>query len=143
VTGKIWYVTLTERLTSTADFRKCAEQTISVARDVFANDTSIAQKVAEAWVSVGIIDAVPAELSRAVTAAAILAVGLAMAVPAIDQAIAGLGQAETGGPAAAAAVSTEYRLKVRLGGVVTRRLRAPWASGTAGLTSEQGALSNG
>jgi hypothetical protein len=98
VTGKIWYVTLTERLTSTADFRKCAEQTISVARDVFANDTSIAQKVAEAWVSVGIIDAVPAELSRAVTAAAILAVGPAMAVPAIDQAIAGLGQAETGGP---------------------------------------------
>jgi subtilisin family serine protease len=111
VTGKIWYVTLTERLTSSADFRKCAEQTISVARDLFADDPSIAQKVAEAWVSVGVIDAVPAELSRAVPVAAALAVGPAMAVPAIDQAIAGLGHAkvlialkpETAGAAAAAA----------------------------------------
>jgi subtilisin len=114
VTGKIWYVTLTERLTSTADFRKCAEQTISVARDLFASDPSIAQKVAEAWVSVGVIDAVPAELSRVVPVAAALAVGSAMAVPAINQAIAGLGHAkvlialkpEIGG-AAAAAVATD------------------------------------
>jgi subtilisin len=94
VTGKIWYLTLTERLTSTADFRKCAEQTVSVARDLFADDTSIAQKVAEAWVSVGVIDAVPAELSRAVSAAAAMMVGPVMAAPAIDQAIAGLGHAK-------------------------------------------------
>ncbi len=95
VTGKIWYVTLTERLTSTADFGKCADETISVARDLFPDDPSIARKVAEAWVSVGVIDAVPAGLSGAAPVAAMaLAVGPAIAAPAIDQAIAGLGHAK-------------------------------------------------
>ncbi len=94
VTGKIWYVTLTERLTSTADFRKCAEETVSVARDLYPNDISIAQKVANAWVSVGVLDAVPAGLALLVPAAAALAAGPALAMPAIDQAIAGLGHAK-------------------------------------------------
>jgi subtilisin len=94
VTGKIWYVTLTERLTSTADFRKCAEETISVARDLYPSDISIAQKVANAWVSVGVLDAVPAGLALLVPAAAALAAGPALAMPAIDQAIAGLGHAK-------------------------------------------------
>jgi subtilisin len=92
VTGKIWYVTLTERLTSTADFRKCAEETISVARDLYPNDISIAQKVADAWVRVGVLEAVPQGLGLLVPAAAASAPALAM--PAIDQAIAGLGHAK-------------------------------------------------
>ena len=54
VTGKIWYVTLTERLTSNADFVKCANETISVARDLFPRPT-IASHVAQAWVDVGVL----------------------------------------------------------------------------------------
>jgi Zn-dependent metalloprotease len=57
VTGKIWYVTLTERLTASADFAKCAAETVSVARDLFPQDLSIASRVAQAWVDVGVIDA--------------------------------------------------------------------------------------
>jgi Zn-dependent metalloprotease len=56
VTGKIWYVTLTERLTAAADFAKCANETISVARDLYPHDPSIASRVAKAWVDVGVID---------------------------------------------------------------------------------------
>jgi Zn-dependent metalloprotease len=54
-TGKIWYVTLTERLTANADFAKCATETVSVARDLFPEDPSIAQKVAKAWTDVGVL----------------------------------------------------------------------------------------
>ncbi len=53
--GKIWYVTLTERLRPDADFEKCAKETISVARDFFGND--VGEKVASAWVAVGVIKA--------------------------------------------------------------------------------------
>jgi cell division protein FtsB len=52
--GKIWYVTLTERLTGDADFAKCATETVSVARDLFPEDPSIAAKVAKAWADVGL-----------------------------------------------------------------------------------------
>lgn len=55
-TGKIWYVTLTERLTATANFAKAAAATISVARDLFPHDASIATKVSQAWNTVGIGD---------------------------------------------------------------------------------------
>ena len=55
VTGKIWYIALTERLTSAADFAKCAAETISVARDLFPTDPSISAKVAKAWVDVGVL----------------------------------------------------------------------------------------
>src|SRR5262249_49825823 len=55
VAGKIWYVTLTERLRADADFEKCAKETISVARDYFGND--VGEKVASAWVSVGVTKA--------------------------------------------------------------------------------------
>ena len=55
VTGKIWYVTLTERLTSSADFAKCANETVSVARDLFPSDPTIASHVAQAWVDVGVL----------------------------------------------------------------------------------------
>jgi hypothetical protein len=55
VTGKIWYVTLTERLTSSTDFAKCANETISVARDLFPSDPAIASRIAQAWVDVGVL----------------------------------------------------------------------------------------
>ena len=77
VTGRIWYVTLTERLTSSADFEKCARETLSVARDLFPNDPSIATRVAQAWMDVGVLDsddAMVASLARvAAPAAAIMA----------------------------------------------------------------------
>jgi len=101
VMGKVWYTTLTERLTSTSDFRKCANETVSVARDLFPADASIAQNVAAAWINVGVLEAVPAGLGpmvRVVAQAA--AAGLAAAaIPsadasAIDQEIAGLGHAK-------------------------------------------------
>jgi len=57
--GKIWYVTLTERLTGTADFAKCAAETVSVARDLFPEDSSIAAKVAKAWANVGVLQEAP------------------------------------------------------------------------------------
>jgi Zn-dependent metalloprotease len=56
IAGKIWYHTLTERLTGTADFAKCATETVSVARDLFAHDATIAAKVAKAWADVGVLE---------------------------------------------------------------------------------------
>jgi Zn-dependent metalloprotease len=58
-TGKIWYVTLTERLTGNAGFAKCATETVSVARDLFPEDSSIAAKVAKAWADVGVLEEAP------------------------------------------------------------------------------------
>jgi Zn-dependent metalloprotease len=55
VAGKIWYVALTERLRDNADFRKCAYETISVARDYFGAPTGA--KVRNAWVAVGVVKA--------------------------------------------------------------------------------------
>jgi Thermolysin metallopeptidase, alpha-helical domain/Thermolysin metallopeptidase, catalytic domain len=75
VTGKIWYVTLTERLTSSADFAKCANATISVARDLFPSDSTIASRVAQAWVDVGVLqqsDALIASITLSSTQAAAL-----------------------------------------------------------------------
>jgi Zn-dependent metalloprotease len=57
--GRIWYVTLTERLIGTADFAKCAAETVSVARDLFPEDSSIAAKVAKAWAEVGVLEEAP------------------------------------------------------------------------------------
>jgi Zn-dependent metalloprotease len=56
IAGKIWYHTLTERLTGNADFAKCATETVSVARDLFPQDASIAANVAKAWVDVGVLE---------------------------------------------------------------------------------------
>jgi Zn-dependent metalloprotease len=55
VAGKIWYVTLTERLTASSDFVKCAQETVSVARDLHPTDPSIAASVAQAWIDVGVL----------------------------------------------------------------------------------------
>ena len=51
--ARIWYITLNERLNGITDFVRCANETISVARDFFDDD--IAGKVAQAWIDVGVI----------------------------------------------------------------------------------------
>jgi Zn-dependent metalloprotease len=68
ITGKIWYVTLTERLTASADFAKCAAETISVARDLFPQDPSIAARVTQAWIDVGVMDSQSTMVASAATA---------------------------------------------------------------------------
>jgi Zn-dependent metalloprotease len=60
-TGKIWYVTLTQRLTGNVGFEECARETVSVARDLFPEDPSIATKVAQAWADVGALEQAPTE----------------------------------------------------------------------------------
>jgi Zn-dependent metalloprotease len=74
ITGKIWYHTLTERLTGNADFAKCATETVSVARDLFPEDATIGEKVAKAWVEVGVLEETsPATALANVSAAYVLA----------------------------------------------------------------------
>jgi hypothetical protein len=63
--GKIWYVTLTQRLTGTAGFEECARETVSVARDLFPEDPSIATKIAQAWTDVGVLEQAPQEAALA------------------------------------------------------------------------------
>lgn len=53
VAGKIWYVALTERLRDSANFKKCAYETISVAGDYFGAATK--KVVRDAWTAVGVI----------------------------------------------------------------------------------------
>lgn len=53
VAGKIWYIALCDRLRDNADFRKCAFETISVARDFY--DGATAQKIQAAWIEVGVL----------------------------------------------------------------------------------------
>ncbi|HVY17947.1 MAG TPA: M4 family metallopeptidase [Rhodopila sp.] len=50
--AKIWYVTLTQRLQGDVDFVKCANETISVARDFFS--TATRDVVRQAWADVGV-----------------------------------------------------------------------------------------
>jgi Zn-dependent metalloprotease len=54
IAGTIWYKTLTQRLKGEVDFRKCAYETISVARDFC--DNAVASSIAQAWVEVGVIE---------------------------------------------------------------------------------------
>lgn len=51
--ARIWYTTLTQRLKGETDFKKCAYETISVARDFLDDD--VATKVAQAWIDVGVV----------------------------------------------------------------------------------------
>lgn len=55
VAGRIWYITLTERLRDNADFKKCAYETISVAGDYFGSPER--KVVRNAWIQVGVIEA--------------------------------------------------------------------------------------
>jgi Zn-dependent metalloprotease len=84
--GSIWYITLTERLKTDADFAKCATETISVARDHYGDD--IAQKVAAAWASVGVQEVRPPAL------AAVIRQGLKSPAPALALADAAIAEAK-------------------------------------------------
>jgi Zn-dependent metalloprotease len=52
--GKIWYVTLTQRLQSNADFQTAANLTYAVAGDLFGSGGPEQQAVSAGWSAVGI-----------------------------------------------------------------------------------------
>ena len=52
--GKIWYVTLCEKLTSNSQFQDCANQTFTVAGDLFGVGGNEQKAVRDAWNVVGI-----------------------------------------------------------------------------------------
>ncbi len=52
--GKIWYVTLTERLNSTASFQDAANTTFQVAGDLYGVNSLEQQAVQKGWAEVGI-----------------------------------------------------------------------------------------
>ncbi len=54
VLGRIWYATLTQRLTSDADFSDFARATVDIAGELFSNGGHVQKIVADAWSSVGI-----------------------------------------------------------------------------------------
>ncbi len=54
VAGKIWYLTLTRKLQSRAQFRDCADATYETAGELFGAGSAPQHAVAEAWKSVGV-----------------------------------------------------------------------------------------
>jgi Zn-dependent metalloprotease len=54
VLGRIWYATLTQRLTFDADFSDFARATVDIAGELFSNGGRVQKIVADAWSSVGI-----------------------------------------------------------------------------------------
>jgi Zn-dependent metalloprotease len=54
VLGWIWYATLTQRLTSDADFHDFARATVDIAGEKYGNGGSVQRIVAEAWTEVGL-----------------------------------------------------------------------------------------
>jgi Zn-dependent metalloprotease len=54
VAGKIWYVTLTQRLRKNAQFRDCADATYAAAGDLFGAGSAPQHAVADAWKNVGV-----------------------------------------------------------------------------------------
>lgn len=61
VAAEIWYIVLTQRLKGATTFTKCAYETVSVARDFF--DDATAAKIAQAWLEVGILNAMDGPLA--------------------------------------------------------------------------------
>ena len=53
--GRIWYVTLTQHLEPTSDFRAAADATIAVAGDLFGPASQERQAVSGAWKEVGVL----------------------------------------------------------------------------------------
>src|SRR5262249_43810037 len=53
-TGKIWYETLTKRLTPQSDFQAAADGTVSAAGDLFGANSAEQTAVSNAWKKVGI-----------------------------------------------------------------------------------------
>ena len=56
-TGKIWYETLTKRLTPSADFQAAADGTASAAGDLFGANSAEQKAVVDAWTKAGIAPA--------------------------------------------------------------------------------------
>ncbi|HKB81411.1 MAG TPA: M4 family metallopeptidase [Thermoanaerobaculia bacterium] len=54
VAGRIWYVTLTQKLDARAQFRDCAEATWEAAGELFGSGAAPQQAVAQAWKQVGV-----------------------------------------------------------------------------------------
>jgi Zn-dependent metalloprotease len=55
VLGRIWYATLTQRLTSDADFNDFARATVDIAGELYGNGGPIQRIVADAWSQVGLV----------------------------------------------------------------------------------------
>ncbi|MDP9842389.1 M4 family metallopeptidase [Streptosporangium lutulentum] len=55
IAGRIWYVTLTERLGPRSDFVEAAEATVEVAGELFGGDGDEQKKVRGAWQQVGVL----------------------------------------------------------------------------------------
>ena len=55
--GRIWYTTLTERLSASAQFADAAQATIGVARDLFGAGSDEERAVEDAWTRVGVLGA--------------------------------------------------------------------------------------
>lgn len=53
--GRVWYLTLTERLTPNADFHAFAQATVQVASQLFPGDAQGTQAVQSAWQDVGVL----------------------------------------------------------------------------------------
>jgi Zn-dependent metalloprotease len=55
--GRIWYTTLTQRLTANAQFADAARATTDVARDLFGAGSEEQRAVEDAWTQVGVVGA--------------------------------------------------------------------------------------
>jgi len=53
-TGKIWYETLTKRLSPKSDFQSAADGTVSAAGDLFGQNSNEQKAVIDSWTRVGI-----------------------------------------------------------------------------------------
>jgi Zn-dependent metalloprotease len=53
--GKIWYITLKDKLSATSDFQEAANETYQVAEDLFGKDSAEHVAVKNGWAGVGII----------------------------------------------------------------------------------------
>jgi Zn-dependent metalloprotease len=53
--GKIWYITLRDRLNAQADFKTAANVTIQVAGELYGNGSDEQKAVQDAWQKVGVI----------------------------------------------------------------------------------------
>jgi len=53
--GKVWYVTLRDRLRPTSDFKAAAASTIAAAKELFGARGGVAKAVAAAWKRVGVV----------------------------------------------------------------------------------------
>ncbi len=53
--GKIWYITLRDRLRANANFKTAANATIKVAGELYGNDSQEQKAVQNAWQKVGVL----------------------------------------------------------------------------------------